>query len=73
MIMLCSKTFLKNSEIWILDNIHMPQNIFSFRFFSSNWKTVKSNLSSLKAGKGANYLIGLAVDGFQAQLLGHVP
>jgi hypothetical protein len=71
MIMLCSKTFLKNIEIWILDNFHMPQNTFSFRFFSSNWKTVKS-LCSLQAGKRVDYLSGLAAGGVQAQLLGQV-
>jgi hypothetical protein len=73
MIMLCSKTFLKNIEIWVLDNFHMPQNIFSFRFLSSNWKTVKSPLSSLQPEKWADYLSELAADGVQVQLLGEVP
>jgi hypothetical protein len=73
MIMLCSKTFLKNTEIWFLDNFHMPQNIFSFRFFSNNWKTVKSPLNSLQAGKWVDYLNGLAADRVQSQLLGQDP
>jgi hypothetical protein len=51
----------------------MPQNIFSFRFFSSNWETIKSPLSSLQAGKRADCFSGLAADGVQDQLLVQVP